>query len=234
MGKKHIRIGICVEDPVYLEQLREKASAIADRHMIKYRVDYLSGEAAIALYCQYDFLLVDIASRVLSASQLRELLNMQIEGTTIVFFSSERQEDARRDIPGVLTGCIKISSKGIEKILALCNKSEKEKMRIVLPTKRGIRKCCISDIIYAETWDRGVKLTLTNGQEQVRFGISKLKALLSEEQFIMCHRAYLVNMEFVLYVRRCELELISGEVIPVSKHRMHDVRKKLMRYSNNR
>ncbi len=113
--------------------------------------------------------------------------------------------------------------------MQMCCRERAEQKEIVLPTLRGLRKCRMEDIVYAETWDRGVRLTLIDGQEQVNYCMSELKGMLPEERFIMCHRAFLANIGYVRYVRGRELELTTGCVLPVSKHRLHNVRKRLMR-----
>ena len=85
-------------------------------------------------------------------------------------------------------------------------------------------------MIYAETWERGVRLTLKDGQEETGLKISELAAMLPERQFVFCHRTILVNLAFIQSIRYCELELKSGATLPVSKYRQSEVRGRLLRY----
>ena len=47
---------------------------------------------------------------------------------------------------------------------------------------------------------------------------------------MLCHRAYLVNLEFVQYIRRYEIELKDGKILPVSKYRISEIKEKLIGY----
>ena len=78
--------------------------------------------------------------------------------------------------------------------------------------------------------ERVTKLALTDRLEEVSMKFSHLSALLPERQFVLCHRSYLVNLDYIGYIRNRELELTTGEVLPVSKYRLDDLRKRFMDY----
>ena len=73
-------------------------------------------------------------------------------------------------------------------------------------------------------------LALTDRLEEVNIKFSDLSALLPERQFISCHRSYLVNLEHIAYIRSRELELTTGEVLPVSKYRLDELQRRLVDY----
>ena len=101
---------------------------------------------------------------------------------------------------------------------------------IALPTLRGIRRLRTDDMIYAEAWGRGVRITLRDGQEEAGLKISQLETMLPTDRFFLCHRTVLVNLEFVQYIRYGELVLKNGEVLPLSRYRQNEAREKLLRY----
>ena len=78
--------------------------------------------------------------------------------------------------------------------------------------------------------ERVTKLALTDRLEEVSMKFSDLSALLPERRFVLCHRSYLVNLDYIGYIRNRELELTTGEVLPVSKYRLDDLRKRFMDY----
>lgn len=43
---------------------------------------------------------------------------------------------------------------------------------------------------------------------------SQLTALLPDRQFVLFHRSYFVNLDYVSYLRSRELELSTGAVLP--------------------
>ena len=78
--------------------------------------------------------------------------------------------------------------------------------------------------------ERVTKLALTDRLEEVGMKFSDLSALLPERQFILCHRSYLVNLEHIAYIRSRDLELTTGEVLPVSRYRADELQKRFVAY----
>lgn len=89
----------------------------------------------------------------------------------------------------------------------------------------------IRSIMAVEAMRRVTRLVLENRTEEVALKFSDLSALLLERQFILCHRSYLVNLKYIAYVRSREVELTNGEVLPVSKYRLEDLKKRLVDYN---
>lgn len=58
----------------------------------------------------------------------------------------------------------------------------------------------------------------------------ELEALLPQTQFVLCHRAFLVNLAYAKYIRCYEVELQNGLLVPVSKHRYAETKQKLIQY----
>ena len=55
--------------------------------------------------------------------------------------------------------------------------------------------------------------------------ISEFESKLAANGFVRSHQGFLVNMRFIRVVRSTELELMNEFRIPVSKHRIQNVRK---------
>ena len=66
------------------------------------------------------------------------------------------------------------------------------------------------------------------GHLRVSLPLSQLAERLPESQFIYCHRTVLVNLAFVHRLRQRDLELTSGEILPVSRYRFAQVRQALL------
>ena len=100
----------------------------------------------------------------------------------------------------------------------------------VLPAGNGQSRIMSDQLMYAEMWERGMRLFLTDGQVDVNLKMSELQALLPKNQFVLCQRTYLVNMAFVQNIRRCELQLKNGADLLVNKYRFMEVKEKLIAY----
>lgn len=79
--------------------------------------------------------------------------------------------------------------------------------------------------MYIETQGRGCRVVQEQGECVTAMRISEFETEISERGFIRCHQGFLVNMRFIRIVRAAEVELMNGICIPVSKHRIQEVRK---------
>lgn len=83
---------------------------------------------------------------------------------------------------------------------------------------RTLRRIAYRDILYFEARDKMLRICLGRSVISIRGSLNaKEKAL--PEQFIRCHRSYIVNVDFVerLDQPRMILYLTTGEGIPVSR-----------------
>lgn len=82
----------------------------------------------------------------------------------------------------------------------------------------------IKDLSFLEVFGHRLVIHLTTGKtEELNFSLSQARALLPETAFIQCHRSFLVNKQEIQLLRRYEIVLNDGSVIPVSKQRYRDV-----------
>ena len=71
---------------------------------------------------------------------------------------------------------------------------------------------------------------LPNEKIDTSLRIFEQEAMLPQKQFVFCHRAFIVNLAAVKYIRRYELELHNGMLVPVSKYRFNFVKDRLIEY----
>ena len=81
------------------------------------------------------------------------------------------------------------------------------------------------DILYIEVRSP-YTLIHTHGKKeatQIRCCFSELLPKLPEEQFVMCHRSYIVNIIHVRRIMRRELVLSNGAILPISRSCVENV-----------
>lgn len=187
--------------------------------------------AAIQNGAQFHILLLDVMMDQMDGMEFAAALRKLGDNTAIIFISSNREMAMR----GYEVAAMRYLGKPVDReklreALLFCCRKQFEQKEILLPTASGHSRISPSDIIYAETWERGVRLTLKEGRMETSAKISELAAMLPERQFVFSHRTILVNLAFVQSVRYCELELKNGDTLPVSKYRLPEMRKQFMRY----
>lgn len=84
------------------------------------------------------------------------------------------------------------------------------------------------DIQYVEAYDRGTRFFLTNETVETKLKFGETEALLPKSMFLMCHRAYIVNLALTKNIRQYEFIMKSGTVVPISRHRYNDVNRQFV------
>ncbi|MEC4271908.1 LytTR family DNA-binding domain-containing protein [Adlercreutzia sp. R25] len=91
---------------------------------------------------------------------------------------------------------------------------------VVVRLPHGMRVLRIRDILYIATAPKKrVEIKTRTDSFLLRGAISEWENQLPSYRFFRCHSGFLVNMSAVRQVETNELELISSERIPLSKHR---------------
>lgn len=228
------RIAVCEDEKTELEQIIRVAKEILKRNELVYHISkYENGEellTAIQKGMEFDLLLVDVLLKGMNGIEFAAQLRKQKNDTAIVFVSWSRDMALQGyEVEAVRYLAKPIEPKRLEEALLFCYE-RKKKPEILLPTANGQCRISSSDIMYAEAQGRNVKLILTTEEIEVNIKISELKELLSSKQFVFSHRAYLVNLAFIKYIRCYEIELTDGRILPISKYRISQIKEMFVRY----
>mgnify|MGYP004591965947 CR=1 FL=1 len=99
---------------------------------------------------------------------------------------------------------------------------------VVFRTPSAVASFKMSDMRYLEVFGHKLVIHLSGGRvEQLNYSLSQARELLPQDRFLQCHRSYLVNKQAVRSLRRYEITLADGEVVPVSKQRYREVEEEL-------
>ena len=228
-------IAVCDDEPLDREETIHLIKDVLEEETIPGQISAFSGGSellgAIQGGAQFHTLFLDVMMEDLDGMALAAALRERGNHTAIVFVSSNRDMALRGyEVAAVRYLAKPLDPERLHEALMFCYESRFEQREILLPAAGGQSRILPSDIIFAEAWERGVRLTLRDGQADAGVKISDLAAMLPERQFVLCHRTVLVNLAFVQSIRYCELELKSGKILPISKYRQTETRQKLMRY----
>lgn len=231
------RIAVCDDEAIDCQQILQLTKTIMQEQGRPCELyAYASGAAlleALKRGAQFHILLLDVLMAGMDGIELAANLRRHGDNTAIIFISVNRE----MALQGYEVAALRYLAKPVrptllqEALLFCCQSLECKE--ILLPTGKGQRRIVLANLVYAEAAGRCTKLFLTEQQEEYSLKFSNLTTLLPEEQFVLCHRSYLVNLKFVSYLRRQELELTTGARIPVSKYRQEEVRRRLMNYLKN-
>lgn len=220
-----IHIAICDDEPLDRQNTAELTGQLLTAENVNHAISqYASGTdllAAIKNGARFQLLLLGVMMDTLDGMELAATLWDMGNDTSIVFISSNRE----MAMQGYEVEAVRYLSKPLEperlrEALRFCLRKSYEKKTLVLPTRRGQRSVSYSHIVSGEAVNRASKLVLPDRTtEEITMKFSQLAVLLPGRQFVLCHRSYFVNLEYVSYLRSREMELSTSAVLPVSKYR---------------
>lgn len=117
-----------------------------------------------------------------------------------------------------------------------------EKVRRRLPDKEGkllvkqrgtMIAIPFKEIIYIESQLHKVSIVLKEASYQCNEQLSSIKKRLND-QFLECHKSYMVNMEYIQELKNGEVLLNNGVTISVSKTKAGEAKKKFFEYVSGR
>lgn len=107
---------------------------------------------------------------------------------------------------------------------------QNEKDYIIVTNDSGKYKVFLNTLHYIETYQRNVLLH-TDEQEIISYKkMKEFETELKDTHFVRCHASYLVNLYFVKRVEKLEIELTTGESIPISQPKRKMVMENLADY----
>lgn len=232
---QQLHIAICDDESTDRQQAADLTHKIMETEGLA--CDLSSYESATALLTaiqngtQFHILLLDVMMDGLDGMELAAALRELGDSTAIIFMSTNREMALRGyEVSAARYLAKPLREEQLREALLYCYKTFCVKKEILLPTAKGQRRIPLSDILYVEAMERVTRLVLTDRLEEVSMKFSDWPALLPERQFQPCHRSYLVNLEHIAYIRSRDLELTTGEVLPVSRYRVEDLQKRFVAY----
>lgn len=98
----------------------------------------------------------------------------------------------------------------------------------VLETENGVLHTSPDNITYCEAMGKKTQVHFSDGKTvSCDSGISVIHKILGED-FVSCHRSYIVNLRYVRSIGKAEMLLDSGESIPVSRRLYREINDKFI------
>ena len=86
----------------------------------------------------------------------------------------------------------------------------------------------IDDILFFDVYSHNVFLHMGDKKIIVKKSLQDLESELKSVGFIRIHKSYLVNSRHIYYVKSASVILDDHSTLPLSKHRVKEVKDKLM------
>lgn len=235
MEKQPFCIAVCDDEPADRESIEEmtrsvcRAEGIGEEISVFSKAEDLLEEIRSGRW--YDLLLMDVLMPGLGGMDLARELRRQEQETAIVFVSSSRE----MALQGYEVAAARYLAKplGYEKLreaVLFCRSQQQEQRGLLLPLDKEVRKVLPGEICYVEIVGRKSRIWQREAHWDTSLSIRELEGMLPKGEFIRCHQSFLVNCQYVQAFHASSMELSDGTSIPVSKHRIKEVRQKFLEY----
>ena len=103
---------------------------------------------------------------------------------------------------------------------------------IIIKNSTGIHKIHTCDIIYAEALNRKVIIYLKNGEQITSTDVfsSICDTLTAHNEFLLPHRSFIVNMNYIKTINTTEICLINNKSIPLAQRRVSEIKKQYLTF----
>ena len=218
-------IGICDEEPAvrrllnrYIEKLKQELDEPVQL------LSYSSGEKLLRNYqLEIDLLFLEIP--------FKELSGIEIARRLLIFLTTRMNhvlEAYEVEASNYLLKPLSYNRFYKEVSDVLSEKSGIWGHYLIEKNNSGIYKIYLKSIKYIETSERHTVIHTEGGDIISQRQMKEHELRLPKEAFVRCHTGYIVNLGFFQNMEGNEIQLLTGEHIPVSRKRKSEVSEKVM------
>ena len=229
------RIAICDDSPadvLYIRTLVAKWEQEKDVSVTL--LNFPSAEAFLFHYEEdknFDIMLLDIEMDDMNGIDLAKRIREQDSTAQIIFITGYPDFVGEGYEVAALHYLMKpVKQKKLFEVLDRATANLKKAEQTILLQVDGQQlKVTLSSIKYLEAMSHTLCIYTTHGKYETRMPISKVEALLGED-FIKCHRSFIVNLKYVSLMSKTEVTLDSGEKLPLSRSSYKEVNQAFIKY----
>ncbi len=230
-----IHIAICDDEKDFVVYLTGLLNQYATETGEEIKITaYYDGMELIEKYdTTIDLIFLDIQMRLVNGLRAAERVRQMDEKVGIIFLTTLTQyglEGYKYQAANYIIKPMKYVRLKAEMDQWLKKHRKDDSPSIVMANDTGKYKVFLKSLRYVETFNRN--LLLHTEQENIICykSMKEMEQELQDRGFIRCHTSYIVNLFYVKGVNKLEMELITGEIIPISQPKRKGVMEKLAEY----
>lgn len=225
--KQTIEIYLLDDDPVFLQTYSRGLNEYLQKRSELFQIhSFTNGEALLAQAAaaeRIDLLIVDIClgADTITGLGVASQLRSRFPDCSIIYLTAYLEYATEIYETRPLYFIIKEEfQKRLPVAMELFFQQQLEKQTsIIVSTGRTEAVVRLHDLIYCEHIGRKTKLVCTDRQILVPDSIDELASKLPANRFIVCHKGYIVNFNYVVTYRRHIAVLSTGQELPISRAR---------------
>lgn len=231
-------IAVCDDEVAEREQIAGLTGDILAAEKIQCEISHYENGEELLRDLQngkkYNLLLLDVMMPAKGGMELARQLRKEEMDTSIVFISSNREMALQGyEVSAARYLAKPVDERQLKEAVLFCYGQRQKNRELLLPVNGSLRKVSPKDIYYVEIVGRKCRIRQEKEEWDTGLSIEELEEMLSNQGFIRCHQSFLVNCRYIRDFRTSSMELKDGRSVPVSKHRIKEVRQAFFEYMNN-
>lgn len=228
-----VRIGICDDE----SRVRLKTRQLVEKYLKMYELTYeiyefSSGEELLASYPQsLDVLLLDITMGQLNGIETAKEIRSFDSTVDIIFLTSLMEFMQEGYVVRAYRYLLKpLDYKKVLKHVMSCIEERllRQDAHLLIQNRGVLYRIDIPSILYIETKKPGVLIHTSNRTYEIRMSLSELERRLSGYPFFRSHKSYFIHLVHVDRLLSNAVR-IQQEEVPVSKHRIRDLKLSMLK-----
>ena len=225
-----IRIAICDDEAHIVRLLHGRIAALMEGREAQIEA-FLSGTAlrdSVLSGAQYDVLFLDINLPDVNGIFLAKHMRPFLRDSLLIFVTS--QDDAVYDSfaasPFRFLRKSRLDAELPQIVRDVLKELEKTAPAgILLQYRQAQISVNPLKVIYIESNLKSQTIHMTDSALEVNYRLKELEPLFAPFGFVKPHNSYLVNYRFIASIRKNDLILDNGQSLPISKHRLAELKK---------
>ncbi|GFI38071.1 transcriptional regulatory protein YpdB [Lachnospiraceae bacterium] len=227
-----IHIAICDDEKEFVASLSGLLKQYAAETGEEIKITpYYDGMELIERYdTSIDLIFLDIQMRLLNGLRAAEHIRRMDEGVGIIFLTTLTQyglEGYKYQAANYIIKPMKYVRLKAEMDQWLKKRRPEEDPAIPVSNDTGKYKVFLRSLKYVETFNRSLLLHTESEDIICHKSMKEMEQILQDKGFVRCHTSYIVNLSYIKGVKKLEIELVTGEKIPVSQPKRKEFMEKL-------
>lgn len=221
-----LNICLCDDDENILNNYSAKIAQLAIENNYAYTIEtFKSGESLIFQLednpTKYNILIIDIVMNRINGIETTKILRKYGYNGIIIFLTSSKEFALDSFEVEPLNYLLKddknnrfadIFLKAAKQIYKYSNKN------LLIPYKNQIKIINLDTIVYLEMINKKIIIhKLFNEVESTNCTLKYLYEKIENQDFIQCHKSYIVNIKFIKFFNNLECHLLDGNIIPIGR-----------------
>lgn len=232
-----IHIAICDDEKDFVAYLTGLLDQYATETGVEIKVTaYYDGMELIEKYdTTIDLIFLDIQMRLVNGLRAAERVRQRDEKVGIIFLTTLTQyglEGYKYQATNYIIKPMKYVRLKAEMDQWLKKHRKDDSPAMMVSNDTGRYKVFLKSLRYVETFNRNLLLHTEQDNIICYKSMKEMERELQDKGFVRCHTSYIVNLYYVknVKVKSLEIELITGEIIPISQPKRKEFMEQLAEY----